>query len=1021
MPFVLSIALVFGPIAYYSWAGESTNIENEAGTLGDIPPQQSNDPQDDETENSASESDEQNEAVDSTDPQSTPTPTIISAGAEQGQSGAHESNDIIENSTEDNEVLLEEEEEEDPLEGVEVYKELEIFGIGYVDAHYRAHFLAKLDAMDEMKRDAYCLDMINGGTLFQQYLDVMMRLPLPSPTPKPSDSRFTRMGSAGASQFASASNEYMEYLWGLEYDPYNGDVQVAYQDVAVVDYADAAPSSGMNGYVNKYEVPVLTTVTMFASEFNRYKVNITMYVGEWQETGYRPTHIAISNALNTEDTDRFYLLSENPLGEKLVVSRLGSKGDVIEESAELTMVKTLNPSTGDYYYESNFQSVNSLNTFFWPEMSGGQHDVELKWTYIGVPEIQSLDEVMKIDYSFWVEGNLYNKDGNPGATMFNTSKAFMYVEFENAARKSFSCSSTDYTFAGLFPLAPYPDGQVVKTKHATLVEPSYTAVRRGLTDAALQFEVSANYLHSTMSIPQAWFVGAHQLTINGKDFVKYTRVTNNGHDYVLSLPWSAVAGSLVSSDDSLMVYNFELVLTKFDNPINCNGEITVFNPRMNISTSYTSEPGLQGKQYDFITHYANKYGMYYSHSSSFNSLGNSFSRCYTGEADMSAIMEVYVNWPAGYLPHTCYGKEILIDFQRLAKFMLLHKSFSSGANHSDIDAILGANEMTAKDYDKFGEAALREYSTLVFDNIQVDNSGTRNWFFATANYIGTDLVITPPASTPFPTPIATAAPMRESGFTFNGYPPGTRVEVDGEYWHIMRYAFKDGEEYVQLLREDYLSKDDVGALAAYGEYYTVFNKYPYDGITAKYGVFEEWASKQAGSIWKSKARPEMDNISIARQLGRGLKSAYDTVIGSNDFHYPATFSSPNPGLDPKFNAAFIPTMDDIYYHMALPESFVDVDDIIVPPDDEYLIKTGPKRLQPYAFWAYTDYHPSHYSGATPDAPEYSVYIVSVDLTWFTTRHPYSLEGNGFSTSYSQWIRPSIWVTSNLFALGAVRI
>jgi hypothetical protein len=898
--------------------------------------------------------------------------------------------------------------------GADIHGELETFGLNYTPAEYHDHFLAKLAEMDKSKRQDYYQDMLNGGSLFEQYLDVMTSLPLPSPASRGGS---TRMGSANVGKFDNASKEYINYLWGLKYDPDNGDVQITYQDVAVVDYSNA-DIAGIDGYTHRYETPVRTTVTMFASEFNRYRVNIEMYVSGWEGTGYKPKNISISTALNTKDKDRFYLLTDDFEGEKLIISRLDSQGNILEESSDFA-------TSGHYYYEGLPYSFLSI-FYSYLQKSGVRRVFWLHHDWPVIPQVQSPDEVMKIDYSFWLEGNLYNKGGNPEAAMFNTSKAFIYVDFESPDGQAIACSSTDDTLGGLFPIPPYPDGQTLTNQHVTLVEPSYTATRRGLTDAAIQFKIKASYANWNMPIPQAWFVGLHALSINGKDYVRYARVTKEGNTYILSLPWSAVANSLVSRNLPLTLHEYSLSLTQNTSTYTRYGKITVFNPYMNIvAEPAVAEPNLQNKQYDLIAHYANKYGMYYAHIATTNLQNRQSGRCYANGADLSSVIKVYGNWPVGYLPKTKYGKQILINYQQLAKFMLLHKNFSTGTSHGNTDAILGANEMTATDYDKFSPDTLAGYASKEFDGIKVYNKGAK-WFSAAANYTGTAKTITPPPTiTPAPTPIATAPPLQETSVTPNGYPLGTRVEIDGEFWHIVRYEFKNSTEYVQLLRENYLMPSDVGSSGTgYEEYCPVFNFYPFAEGSVPYEPYKEWAKVQMNNIWESKGRPQMDNIDVLSMFDYAPSSSYDYDPLGNVQPGPVltyyrngqTFSFPYDYY--KSTHAFIPSRAELYYHMSVPESFADVDHII-NPDSDYQNVGEIQRLYPYSFWLYSDYIPNFFKPYNISANRQ--YMASVDLSWFTTRNPYSLTPNQSNEPNGQWLRPSIWVVSDLlFALGAVR-
>jgi hypothetical protein len=204
------MALLLAPVNYFSLAGEdqsSTANEPEAAT--DLLIRQ----EDENVRNEESEEideipsadaeeqldPEQSESAEPEVPQNTQTATDNADIQEQGDvKHSSEASETIyeETDAEAIEEMAEEADVENPLEGIVVYDELEAFGLNYVSAPFHEHFLTKLAEMDEIKQSAYCLDMINGGALFEEYLDIMMFLPLPDPGSQTSRGDSTPAGTS---------------------------------------------------------------------------------------------------------------------------------------------------------------------------------------------------------------------------------------------------------------------------------------------------------------------------------------------------------------------------------------------------------------------------------------------------------------------------------------------------------------------------------------------------------------------------------------------------------------------------------------------------------------------------------------------------------------------------------------------------------------------------------------------------------------------------------------------------------
>jgi hypothetical protein len=640
-------------------------------------------------------------------------------------------------------------------------------------------FFTEVENMSEPLARQYFDDMTAGGGMLKEFLDTLKA----AMDRRPSDSYI------GLDEYGEG---YMKYLYDLLPDLVKGDLQMTYDSET-----DVRPVSSIAGVSQRLE----TVVTMFASEFNRYKAEVKLIVTNDSPSDIFLRDIYVSDALGSG----VYLLSGNDLNRRL----------------------TFNGRPVDAAYIRD-------NGFSWPNGSGQF----TQWSIL--ENVQTLSAPgggnAVISYTFWFTADLDDPEGVKEAVLFDACNSAFTAEFVNKNDENHIVGLSGGQLPGEFDIPPDPSEWAAYPQRFVFIADSPIRSLRGFTSNQISIAVKGG--DSFYNLPADWLIGGYEFTIDGVDFTGNTAIERNDDYIEMIFNWNRLPGRSAITETGDYEYRAELKLFRPEG----SPDIYTFPLRFLESSVTVNVRGMPDifdkdvKTFDILLNLGNRAGSLACHlsvqltedaplASRIIPLGReSLSDVISCEAALPMNFKINVNVPSQ-------------DFQEADRLL-------PAANlpvKADAEAFGNINDILAKlptasalhpdDMDVVMEALYNGLSKEVFLEIGASDAGL--WQKTESVSEKENVTITlPPVSTPEPTsaptpipdltvsPTGAVRPSRRPVSDMPAYPAaGSDVMIDHHEWIVIKYVIKNGISWALLLKKECLPDESAIVDAGPPEYY----------------------------------------------------------------------------------------------------------------------------------------------------------------------------------------------------------
>ena len=405
---------------------------------------------------------------------------------------------------------------------------------------YLERFFQEVDNMSDELAQKYYNDLIMGGNMLNEFLDILVQAMSRQPISATIDFSYL----IGASGY---SDEHLEDLFRLSPEPVKGDIQIR-------QTASPAPNpvSDIAGVSDSFE----TVITMFADEYNKYKAELKLTVTNDSASTIYLRDIYVSDALRTNPGA--FLLNDEDSNNRL----------------------TFNENLIDDFYMLD-------NGFNWPNGSGRFTEWKIPGNDINLA-INTGDSA-DISYVFWFEADVGAPYGYRDLQLFNAIHSNFAASFSNSQDKYYIVNYSGSQMPGSFDIPPNPSDWEAVLRNFAFIKDSELRTKRGFSLYPINIIISGG--DTDYRLPADWLLGGYQFTIEGVNWTGNTAVHNSGTDIVISLDWrEAVLSESKRSGPSSYQYMGKLTLFR---PSGSEDEysfpIHFFEPKVQVNVMGVSE------------------------------------------------------------------------------------------------------------------------------------------------------------------------------------------------------------------------------------------------------------------------------------------------------------------------------------------------------------------------------------------------------------------------------------------------
>ena len=607
---------------------------------------------------------------------------------------------------------------------------------------YLFRFFQEIDNMSDALAQKYYDNLNMGGDMLNEFLNILIN----AMDQQAMSSSFNISYILGAGAYSS---EELDYLTALQPDLSKDDLQIRYTISTAHN-----PVSSISGVSQDFE----TILTMFAREYNKYKVELNLTVNNDSPSTIYLRDIYVSDALRSNPGA--YLLSEDD---------------------SYNILKFNGSLVSDLYKQSN--------NFSWPNNSGQFTEWKILGNDIDL-SIYSGDTAV-ISYVFWFEADVGTPYGYKDLPLFNALNSCFAASFSNSADKYHTVNYSGSQLPGTFDIPPDPSDWEAVERNFAFITDSALRMRRGLSYYPINITISGG--DHDYRLPVSWLTGKYQLLIDSIDWTGNTSLHISGSDLVMTLDWGKkFFDETARSGPSSYEYSGRLTLFRPDgSEVSFNYPIYFFNPNLKVNISGDTE-------------------ILNNISKTFEILMSMSGLSGTRSCHLNAQLSESSPQVSRIIPISNEHLNDTIDFQAALPFGYKMTASNSGIDFSNIDNLINRANSTISENRIDALQALSELSIDLTQevNIEIGYSNATVWQRAEAAKENSVTVTPRPLIGPTPVPYVTVnyeRPTRPPAPSEAPYPGiGDEVSIDSHQWIIFKYVITNNKTWAMLVKRDYL-------------------------------------------------------------------------------------------------------------------------------------------------------------------------------------------------------------------------